>query len=278
LKSLRYFVFILAIVLTACQGNIQTPIGPIMASKTPSLSTESAALPQRLQDIQKAGKLIVGTAITAPFEFRDKTSNELIGFDVDLINEIASRLKVKVEFKEIAFAELLNELSAGKVDVVIAGMYITDARKQIVDMSQAYLDTGLVMVTKNTSAISTPQDLKGKTVGVKEAATGQIWAENLRDKDGVALEVRTYKTTLESLDDLDAGKVDVVLNDKLNTLEYMKTHPTIKLAGDVLAPAGLGIAVKKGDSDLLAFIDTVLADLKTSGDIQQWFGKWISPA
>jgi ABC-type amino acid transport substrate-binding protein len=260
-KSLKYCFVILCLFLAAC-GTAAAPV-----------------LPARIKDLQSKGKLIVGTAVTAPFEYHDAATNELVGFDVDLTRAIASRIgdKVEVEFKEIPFAELPGQLAAGNVDMVIAAMYITDARKQVVDFSQPYLDTGLVMVTKNTTDIKAPADLKGKMVGVKEGATGQTWAETLRNQQGVALEIRTYKTTLESLDDLDNGKIDVVLNDKLNTLEYIKTHPSIVVTGDVLSPAGLGIAVKKGDNDLRTLIDNTLSDMKKSGEIQKLYDKWISP-
>src|SRR5260221_12048256 len=132
-KSLRLITLCLTILLAACQS-----------AATPS----PAPVAQRIKDIQSSGKLTVGTAVTAPFEYHDATTNQLVGFDVDLTNAIASRIsdKLDVQFKEIPFADLTKELAAGNVDMVIAAMYITDARKQVVDFSQPYLDTGLVMV------------------------------------------------------------------------------------------------------------------------------------
>lgn len=235
------------------------------------------SLPARLQEIQTADKLVIGTAITRPFEYRND-ENQLIGFDISLMEKFAQELGVSIEWKEMAFADLITELEAGNVDVVIAGMYITPVRQEVVDFAEPYLDTGLVMVTRTDAAeITSPEDLAGRTVGVKEGATGEVWAEQFRTEDEIELEIRQYTDTLDSLDDLDAGQIDVVFNDKLNTLEYIKTHPDIQIQGEVFAPAGLGIAVQKGDADLLAFINETLADLKAKGEIQKLFDQWINP-
>lgn len=222
--------------------------------------------------------LVVGTALTAPFEYRDAETNELIGFDVDLMTAIAQSLGVKLEWREFAFADLLTTLEAGTVDVVIAGMYITPAREEVVDMSQAYLETGLVMVVQaqNTTIQALP-DLAGKTVGVKEGATGERWANDLRETQHIDLEIRRYTDTLDSLDDLNAGLLDAVFNDYLNSLQYIKTHPNVAVRGEIFDPAGLGIAVKSGNTELLALINTSLAELKSKGEIDRLYDKWLNP-
>jgi len=259
----RWFLLLLVTSgIAACQG-----------------SASPTSLPTRLQSIQAAGKLIVGTSTTAPFEYRQPSGSNLIGFDVDLINKLANRLNVKVEWKEMAFADLLDSLQANKVDLVIAALYITDERKKLVDFSQPYLDSGLVMVVQsNNQTILTSKDLAGKVVGVKENATGDKWAQMLRDQQGIRLEIRRYERTVDSLDDLNQGLLDAVFNDQLNTLYYIQTHPNVKMVGDVLSPAWLGIAFRKGDTNLKSFVDLALSDLKKSGELQQLRNKWITPA
>jgi len=243
----------------------------------PQPSVDSS-LPPRLRDIQQSGTLTVGTALTSPFEYHDPSTNNLVGFDVDLATLIADRLGVSLEWKEMAFADLLSELNAGKVDMVIAAMYITPERETIVDFTQPYLATGLVMVVQaGDTRISDFESLEGKTLGVKEGATGERWADTLRDEQGIDMTILRYETTLDSLDDLAAGLLDVVINDKLNTLEYIKTHPQVQIAGDVFDPAGLGIAVQSNDDDLRAFLNETLADLDQSGRINQLFNEWINP-
>jgi ABC-type amino acid transport substrate-binding protein len=76
---------------------------------------------------------------------------------------------------------------------------------------------------------------------------------------------------------LDAGLIDAVFNDRLNTLVYMQEHPNVRIQGEVFDPAGLGISVKTGDTELLNFINQSLARMQESGEIQQLFNTWINP-
>ncbi len=263
---LHLFVVIIWALLTACTGHSD------QSSNTPTIDSP------RLAEIQSKGQIIVATAITRPFEYRDDETNQLIGFDVDLMTTIANALGVSITWREMAFADLLPELQAGDVDVVIAGMYITATREELVDMSNPYLQTGLVMATHgDITDIDDIPDLAGKTVGVKEGSTGERFAIRLRDEQGIALELRRYTDTIDSLDDLNTGLVDVVFNDYINTLEYIKTHPNVRVVGDILEPAGLGISVRSGDSDLLAFINNQLATLEANGTLQHLFDQWINP-
>lgn len=261
-----WLVIVLALVLTACK------------SKDDKKSDTDTKLPARLQEIQTAKKLVVGTAITRPFEYYND-DGQLIGFDVDLMSLIAQRLGVTVEWREMAFADLLTELNAGTVDMVIAAMYIRPDRQALVEMSQPYLETGLIMaVHVDETNINSFEDLAGRTLGVKEGSTGATYAQTrLVDEQGIAIDLRIYTDTLDSLDDLAEGRVDAIFNDRLNTLVYIQTHPTVRLQGEVFDPAGLGISVKKGDMDLLNFVNTTLDALKASGDIDRLFNQWINP-
>jgi ABC-type amino acid transport substrate-binding protein len=260
-RSFRILSTLLLLWLTACQ------------SSAPSATPNS-----RLDEIRAAGQLKIGTAITRPFEYRDTVTNTLIGFDVELMTEVFASEAIVLTWREMAFADLLPELQAGQVDVVIAAMYITPAREALIDFSQPYLATGLVLVvqTDNTN-IQTVNDLDGKILGVKEGSTGARKAEELRDIDGLNFQIRRYTDTLDSLDDLDSRLLDAVLNDQLNTLEYIKIHPNIRIQGEVLEPAGLGIAVQTGDTELLDFINLQLTRLQNEQKIQQLFDRWINP-
>jgi ABC-type amino acid transport substrate-binding protein len=230
----------------------------------------------RLTQIQQQKKLIVGTALTAPFESRDPQSGNLVGFDVDLAQRIASELGVTIEWKELAFGDLLPALQAGTLDMVIAAMYITPQRQEIVAMSQAYVDTGLVIVTRtDTTDVRTIESLNGKKVGVKKGATGARFATQLKD-EGNSLVIQEYTETVDSFTELEKGFLDALLNDKINTIQYAKTHPTVMVSSEVLAPAGLGIAVKKDDPDLLNLINSVIDASRTSGALDLLYKQWIS--
>ena len=265
LKGLKVTLVLTLLVtlMTACSS-----------AKAPDAGPGSSAS-ARIGEIQKKGVLVVGTANYRPFEYHDEKTNQLVGFDVDVADQIAKSLGVKVEWKEMQFAGLIPALQAGQVDMVIAAMYITDQRKEVVDFADPYVDTGLVMITrKNDDRIKSLSDLDGKTVGVKLGATGAKAADRLK-QEGRKIEIKQYNDTLDSFSDLLVSRVDVVFNDKLNTLEYLKTHPQLQIVGDTFDKASLGISVKKGDKDLLDRINDVVRKMKSQGQIDQLFQKWL---
>lgn len=237
-----------------------------------SQSTEP--LSPRLQEIKNSGQLVIGTALTSPFEFRDAQTGELAGLDVDLADAIADQLGVKIVWQEMAFADLIPALQEGKMDMVIAGMYITDKRRELVDMSDGYVDTGLSFVTQATASFSKTEELDGKTVCVKTGSTGATYAQKLSE-EGIGLTIREYADTPSSLADLSSGLCDAVFNDNINSIEYIKTHPDLKVASEILQPAQLGIAVKKGDDELLSFINTSLQTMQADGTLEKLYGQWV---
>lgn len=262
-------IIFLALVLLACSS------GPFNATR-----------PRTLADIKKSGKLIVGTAITKPFEFYDPVTHELIGFDVELADYIGAQLGVTVEFVEMPFAALIPTLEAGKVDLIIAAIYIKLEREELVDFSTPYMDTGLVVVTRPEQAgkIHSVNDLNNLRVGVKSGSTGDNLARDLLAQ-GLTLERVEYKETLDSFAALEANQLDVVLNDYLNTLFYLKdTGSKMQIVrnevNDVffLSKTGLGIAVKQGNDDLLAEINVILEQARNDGAYDRLYEKWLGEA
>ena len=282
--STRPLLFVLsAIILVAalpgCNG-LATPDPAIHPSAEPTQNS-----PSSLAQIQARGVLIVGTALTEPFVFHDPATNDLIGFDIDLANHIADHLGVALELVEMPFANLIPALQDHKVDMTIAAMYITVDREKLVDLSQPYLDTGLVMVAhpEQQIQIKTIQDLAGLRVGVKIGATGAKKAQEMVAQ-GINLEIVEYKDTLDSFLDLEVGRVDVIFNDYLNTLAYIKNaQSAIKIvtnqAGDVnfLSQAGLGIAVQQNSPKLLELINTSLNEMKQDGTLDTSYKFWLLP-
>lgn len=120
-------------------------------------------------------ELIVGTEPSfAPFEFPDKKSGEITGFDMELIKAMGKKAGfAKVTVKGMGFDALIPALDAGNIDVAIAGMSITDARKQKVNFTDPYYESGLAtLVRKDNTTIKSLNDLKGKTIAVQLGTTG----------------------------------------------------------------------------------------------------------
>lgn len=241
-----------------------------------SSTTKPAAQTQsRLDEIKHNGKLVLATGNYRPFEYHDEKTNQLVGYDIDLAAAIAKKIGVPLEVKEMQFTSLIPTLQNGQADVVIAAMYMTDQRKEVVDFADPYMDTGMVLVVNNSNAdIKSIQDLDGKVVGVKTGATSEKVAQELKDK-GAKITIKSYKETVDYLTDMENGRLDASINDLLNQLEYNKTHPNIKIVGDPFTKASLGIAVKKGDKELADLINTVLKEMKQNGEADKLYQKWL---
>jgi polar amino acid transport system substrate-binding protein len=262
------------------------PVGGAEPGNTPSPATMTVLLdeaPTSLARIQAKGVLVVGTAITEPFEFHHAESGELIGFDVDTAGVIADRLGVELVWVEMPFANLIPSLQDRKVDMTIAAMYINSERETMVDFAEPYLNTGLVMVAHPAlqEQVQTVEDLAGLRVGVKIGATGAQLAQDLINQ-GIPLEMVEYKDTFDSILDLDVGRVDVVFNDYINTLVYIKdSHSDIEIVTDesgsinFLSHVGLGIAVHPGDKDLLDEINAALAAMRQDGTYDRLYETWL---
>ncbi|RLD06941.1 MAG: hypothetical protein DRI56_07385 [Chloroflexota bacterium] len=281
--TLRRFVVIclLAYVLIGCTTLGRSDSTTANVSPTAATSIENSQ--SRLAQIQARGVLSVGTAITEPFEHHDPDTGELIGFDIDTAEYIADKLGVELEWIEMPFANLIPSLQDRKVDMIIAAIYIKPEREKLVDFSEPYLNTGLVMVAhpELQAQVKTVQDLAALRVGVKIGATGAELAQYLI-ANGIALESIEYKDTFDSFLDLEVGRVDVVFNDYLNTLAYIKaSQSNLEIitndAGEInfLSQVGLGIAVHQGDRELLDMINTVLSEMRQDGVFDRLHENWL---
>lgn len=230
----------------------------------------------RIDEIKKTGKLVLATGNYRPFEYHDEKTNKVIGYDIDVAEAIAKKIGVPLEVREMQFTSLIPSVQNEQADLVIAAMYITDARKEVVDFADPYMDTGMVLVVRSeNNDIKSTSDLNGKVVGVKTGATSEKVANELKEK-GAAITIKSYKETVDYLLDLENGRLDAAINDLLNQLEYNKTHPDVKVVGNTFTKSSLGIAVKKGDTELLTVINNVLAEMKQNGEADKLFKKWVT--
>ncbi|MAT44063.1 MAG: hypothetical protein CL609_17145 [Anaerolineaceae bacterium] len=272
----------LILLLNGCQGKSSPIKENQLRDAALRNTTEHGVDKQTL--IQQNGVLVVGTAITNPFEFYDP-EGDLVGLDIDIANFIAQELGVDVQFVEMSFANLIPALQENKVDMTIAAMYITPEREDLVDFSNPYIETGLVMVIQPEmkTTIKSVEDLKGKRVGVKIGSTGANYAQELVSQ-GTPLQVTEYKDTFTSLLDLEVNRVDVVFNDYLNTLTYIKdSQSQLSIVMDekaeviYLSKVGLGIGVPEGNQEFLKFINETLRKMKQTGDFQKSYETWLMP-
>ncbi len=223
-------------------------------------------------------ELIVATEPSfAPFEFPDEKSKDFTGFDMDLIRAIAKEMGYKkCTIKNMGFDALIPALTAGNIDVAIAGMTITDARKEKVNFSQAYYKSGLaIIVRKDDNSIKGIDDLKGKKLAVQIGTTGADRAAKIE-----GAKISTFNTSDLACLELKNKNADAVISD-LPVLQYFLTKggsEYAKLVGKPLTDEGYGIAVAKKNTQLAKDIDAALDKLKKNGEYDKLYKQWFGSA
>lgn len=218
-----------------------------------------------------AEKLYVGTnAEFQPFEYLE--NGKIVGFDVDLMNEIGKILGKEIEWKNISFDGLLPALQAKKLDVIIAGMTATEERKKFVNFSQTYYESNqMILVNKEGTDIKSFQDLPGHTVGVVLGYTGDIAVSEIK-----GVKVQRYNATSEAIIALKAKKVEAVVLDSEPAKNYAKQNPELALINTDVAKEEYAIAVGKNDKELADKIDSALTQLKENGTYDKLIKKYFS--
>ncbi|WP_244304659.1 amino acid ABC transporter substrate-binding protein/permease [Leucobacter viscericola] len=246
------------------------------------LGTAAAATASPLSaDVQKTADdtptYVIATDTTfAPFEFRDTKSGDLVGIDMDMIQEIAKQEGFKVDIRSLGFQAALSAVQAGQADGVIAGMSITDERKEIFDFSEPYFESGVQMaVAANDNDTKGYEDLKGKTVVAKSGTQGLLEAEKLATKYDFKVKALDQSATMyESV----KNKSAVAVFDDYPVLAYgIAQGNGLKVVTEKIPGGEYGFAVAKGkNSELLASFNDGLAQLKADGDYQKIVDRYLA--
>ena len=220
--------------------------------------------------------LTMGTSADyPPFEYVETaTSDEIIGFDIDLANLIAGELGYEVEVKDMDFNGLIGAIQADRVDFVMAGMTPTDERKQNVDFSDVYYTAKHMIVSAKDSNIKAVEDLEGKTVGVQLSSIQEGKAEEIGETVKIKVEKRTRIPEL--VQEIKAGRIDAAIIEDTVAAGYFKNNPD--LAGFTLEDggeeAGSAIAFPKG-SKLTEEFNKVLKEKMENGEVEKLVIKWF---
>jgi polar amino acid transport system substrate-binding protein len=210
------------------------------------------------------GVLTVGTALPyAPFEYGP--SDDLKGFDVEIMDEIASRIGgLETEWVNSPFDTIFTDLAAGQFDVVISGATITPEREEQVNFSDPYFLSLQALVVQGDSGISSFDDLgEGDSVSVQSGTTGEIWAEENLQPNGV--ELRAFPDYPDVYNALEADQVDGVVYDESSAIPETFNRPGLEVVETVNTNEFYGIAVDPNNQDLLDAINQALADMMEDG-------------
>ena len=221
--------------------------------------------------------LKVGSTPTGvPFTFLDTKTNTITGALVDLVNEVGKEIGYKVEIETMQFSALIAALTANKVDLISAAMYITPARSEVVTFSTPIYSYGeaLLVPTSDTREHVTWDAFKGEAIG---AQVGTVYVEPLQ-KTGLFAEVKVYRTIQDILADINNGRLKAGIAD-YPIAAYNLTQglfPNVRLVKSykTTIPGSIGMSVRKGDDALLAKINAALDKLSKDGTTKKILVKW----
>lgn len=218
---------------------------------------------------EKEKIIMVTEAGFAPYEFYD--GEEIVGVDIEIAKKIAEKTGKELEIKDTDFDSIINEVKTGKADFAAAGLSITEERLQEVDFSIEYAVSKQVIVVKDESTVESIDDLNGKKVAVQ---LGTI-ADLVLSDENPDIELVQHKKYLLAVEDLKADKVDAIVLDSLPAEEIINKNPELKILEKELLTDKYGIAVQKGNTELLNDINTVLQELMDNGKIQEYTVKYL---
>ncbi len=223
---------------------------------------------------KKSDAIVMGTnAAFPPFEFiGGEAGDEVVGFDVEIAREIAKDLGKELEIEDMEFDTLLTALNADKIDFVIAGMTINPKRAESVNFSKPYYEaTQAVIVRKGQNAIKAIDDLKDKKMSVQLGTTGNDMASKYTDESNIS----AFNTGFEAVMELKNGKVDCLIIDQQPAMSFVAKNPDLEILSFDFEPEYYGIAIKKGNQELLASVDKTLARLKSSGKYDELLSQFM---
>jgi cystine transport system substrate-binding protein len=239
-----------------------------------SLSSSAFAGEDLLKQVKDRGLTVGLEGTYPPFSFQDK-DGKLTGFEVDFAEALGKQLGVKVNLQPTKWDGMLAALESKRLDVVINQVTISDVRKQKYDFSEPYTVSGIQALASKSlaSQITKPADLNGKKVGVGLGSNYEQWLK----KNVPQAEVKTYDDDPTKYQDLRSGRIDAILVDRFAALDLIKqTGGALALAGAPFAREESGIAIRKGNEDLLGAINKAIDALRSNGTLAKISQKWFN--
>jgi polar amino acid transport system substrate-binding protein len=241
-------------------------------------STQSGSdAPANELKLIRDGKLTVCTHLDYP-PFQARRGSEVVGFDVDVLDEVAKDLGVTQEITDTAFEgiESGESLSTNQCDAAAAAMSITPTRQEKLDFSDPYFEAKQALLTKKGAGISTLAALRGKKLGTQLATTGEEYAQSNKEENGYEL-VQFEDLPLE-VTAVQTGQIDAAINDNSVLFDFIKDNADVEISAEFETGDHYGIGVRKGNTKLLEKINQTLAKIRQNGEYDKIYERWIGRA
>ena len=216
-----------------------------------------------------SGKIIMATnAAFPPYEYVE--GEKIIGIDPEIAELIAADLGKELVIEDMAFDSIIAAVQSGKADIAMAGLTITEDRKQNINFSDPYTEAAQVIVVKRDSSVSSPDDLEGKNIGVQIGTTGDIYAEDIEGAN-----IERYSKYFEAINALLQDKIDAVIVDREPGKVFVNENPDLIMIDKEFTLEEYAIGVGKENEKLLEDINASLKKLQESGKIDEIINKYI---
>lgn len=218
-----------------------------------------------------AKELIMGTAAGfPPYEFVDDNGN-VVGIDAEIAGAVAEKLGMKLTIKDMDFDSLLTALQSGSIDIVFAGLTVTEERKQSVNFTDSYATGKQVVIVKEGSSIKSVDDLEGKKIGVQSGTTGDIYCTDDYGQENI----NQYKEGSLAVAALQQDQVDCVVIDDQPAKQFVAANAGLTILETEYVSEDYAAAVAKEDSVLLENVGKAMDELKADGTIDKIIAKYI---
>ena len=203
-----------------------------------------------------------------PYEYYE--GEEVIGIDVDIAKAVAEELGMELKIEDMAFDSVIPAVSSGKADIALAGLTVTDERKENLNFTDTYAKATQVIIVKEDSAIAGPDDLEGKKIGVQLGTTGDLYASDIKDA-----EVEQYNKGFEAVQATMQGKIDAVIIDSEPAKEFVAEAEGLKILDEAFTEEEYEIGNAKDNDELHEKVNKALKSLKESGKLDEIVAEYI---
>lgn len=249
-------------------------LSAVMMVTASACESEKSGEDNSLQKVLDNGKLILGLdASFKPMGYTDE-NNEIVGFDIDVAEEVCKRMGVKLEKKPINWDTKEQDLDLGMIDCIWNGMSVNPAREKAMNLSEPYMRNAMVFVVNSSSGIKSMDDLKGKSVAVQNGSTAQeILAASEIAGDITA---NAIATNVEALQQLELEIVDAVFLDSVvANYEIQESGKAFTVLPDGLEEEEYAIGFRKKDQKLRDEVQKTLSEMKADGTLGEISAKWF---
>lgn len=238
------------------------------------VSSNGATSGNKLEEIKQAGKIVIGTSADyPPYEFHMMIDgkDEIVGFDVEIMKELAKGLGVELEIQDLGFDAVLAGVGSGLIDIGVAGINSMPEREEAMDFSDVYYKAShtIIVAADKASEYKSPADLEGKTIG---AQLGTL-QEQVAKEEIAGATVKSLGKVTDLILELKTGMIDAIILELPVAKSYEKQNADLKAVDQIIfekMEGGSTVITANGETALMAEINKILAELKASGKIDQF--------